>query len=629
MNIDDFELDELLNTKSAKVEIDPLQGLPSITILSPQHTLLESVVPLLRGKIVSLSMETGSLEFGASIKTLQMYFPDSDQIFIIPISTKEVVLSDSDTILLKELLPTLHVIGHYLQYDLPTLLANFGVSPDPYGDTFIQSRLLQSEEASLKGLVAIWLPEMYSILPFEDAFGVIPKGQEISSVKYSMEDPLCLRYLAESVYLRWELHKKILISEEFDPHLSSYRVELDFLQTAYRCKSRGLRIHEGKFIEIVDAMKVSAETSTAHFVAEVGHPINPNSSKEVAKLLFEELRSTVTGGMIISKDSTPTGLPSLTQEVLERLSNQHPLIPLLMDAKRKTKEFSSARKFPDYFVKERIHPTLEQLSWKGIPRVFTSKPNVITMPKSLRYCILPEPGNVFIHFDLKSAEMYILALLAEESELVVEYYKTGDLHSLVARHIFDIEEVSPEQRSIAKIVGLATCYGSEGKSIASMLKSTTKEANRLSGLFLDRFSNLAHYRNRIIAMAESEGFASSYFGRRRMLPHIQSGAPHLRELGRRQAINFHVSATMGDLYKMMVSRARIDQPEFQYAIGVFDSFLYEFPSWFLSFQVSKFLQDFLEIDIFHFLCDKGIGANWGEASRESYQLFDYEGDDLW
>ena len=97
----------------------------------------------------------------------------------------------------------------------------------------------------------------------------------------------------------------------------------------------------------------------------------------------------------------------------------------------------------------------------------------------LRECIIPSEGKKFLYLDWSSAELYIAAKWAGETELVEHYENGGDAHTWICQRLLGIDKPTAEQREISKTVTFATIYGSEGAAVARKLKISDSEAEAI------------------------------------------------------------------------------------------------------------------------------------------------------
>ena len=193
--------------------------------------------------------------------------------------------------------------------------------------------------------------------------------------------------------------------------------------------------------------------------AQAGESFNINSTKQLAEILFTKLELPV-----IKKNKTG---PSTDAAVLEQLSDQHPIIPLLMEYRQVTKLKST---FVDGLLPliktGRLHTQLNQTG-TATGRLSSSEPNLQNIPVRLpeghliRKAFVASPGCVLVDADYSQIELRILAHMAEDPGLIQAFASGKDIHAQTASQVFGVplEEVTPAMRSGAKAVNFGIIYG--------------------------------------------------------------------------------------------------------------------------------------------------------------------------
>jgi DNA polymerase-1 len=115
-------------------------------------------------------------------------------------------------------------------------------------------------------------------------------------------------------------------------------------------------------------------------------------------------------------------------------------------------------------------------------RFSSDNPNVQQIPgrgngAELRKCFVASPGYKMICADYSQIELRILAELSQEKALVHAYQNHIDIHAQTASIAFGIplDEVTGDQRKIAKIINFATIYGGGPQAISKGLLQVISE----------------------------------------------------------------------------------------------------------------------------------------------------------
>ena len=195
-----------------------------------------------------------------------------------------------------------------------------------------------------------------------------------------------------------------------------------------------------------------------------------------------------------------------------------------------------------------------------------------------------------------------------------------DIHTITAAkiHGLKLEQVTKEIRRTAKEINFGIMYGMGAKGVSQRTGIPLEEAKDFIEKYFKAFPAIKKYIQKIKNQAYDLGYVETYFGRRRNLPDIHSGVPHIAAAAERMAINMPIQGTAADLIKM----AMIDiykklpqiSPKSRMILQVHDELVFEVPE-----KETKKVADFVkkEMESVHkFVCpikvDVEVGDNWGE-----------------
>nr|MBA2442888.1 DNA polymerase I [Rubrobacter sp.] len=284
----------------------------------------------------------------------------------------------------------------------------------------------------------------------------------------------------------------------------------------------------------------------------VGHPFNINSPKQLGEVLFEEM-----GIDPIRK--TKTGY-STDAKVLGQLAIEHPVAARIIEyrelAKLKGTYIDGLGKLvgPD----GRIHTTLNQTT-TATGRISSDSPNLQNIPvrtelgSRIRDAFTASPGRRLVIADYSQIELRILAHMTREPALLEAFSGGEDVHTRTAAEVFDVrpESVTPELRRRAKMVNFGILYGISGFGLATRLGNVhSSEAERYIKRYRERYPKVAEFIEETIEEAESLGYATTLFGRRRYVPELRNQNKNTRKLGERIAFNARVQGTAADVIKV-------------------------------------------------------------------------------
>ncbi len=284
-----------------------------------------------------------------------------------------------------------------------------------------------------------------------------------------------------------------------------------------------------------------------------GESFNLNSPKQLSKVLFEKLKLPV-----IKK--TKTGF-STNEEVLKKLSSQHPLPALILDyrqlAKLKSTYIDALPKLINADTGH-VHTSFNQTGTET-GRLSSNNPNLQNIPirtefgRQIRKAFIPHDSrDLLISADYSQIELRFLAHLSEDENLIKAFHEGIDIHSFTAALIFDVEEddIDYQKRAVAKRVNFGITYGMSAFGLAKDLEISIMEAQTFIDKYFLRYPKVKSFMDNEIKKAEDNGYVLTMFNRRRYIPEINSNNMGVRQFAQRQAINTPVQGSAADLIKL-------------------------------------------------------------------------------
>ena len=291
-----------------------------------------------------------------------------------------------------------------------------------------------------------------------------------------------------------------------------------------------------------------------------GQTFNLNSPRQLSQVLFEEL------GLKSGKKRSG-GAFSTDSDELERLRDEHPAVPLIIEyrqtAKLRSTYIEGLKKVINP-LDNRVHTTFNQmLTTTG--RLSSSEPNLQNIPirmaagQKIREAFVAAPGMVLLDADYSQIELRLLAHMADDPAMIKAFVEEEDIHTQTACHIFDClpDQVTPEMRGIAKTMNFSIVYGISDFGLARDLGVPVKAAHRYIDEYDQQYPNVRVYLNRQVELAHEQGYVETLFGRRRYLHELKSSNRNIRQFGERAAMNAPVQGTAADLIK--IAMVRVDR----------------------------------------------------------------------
>ncbi len=285
-----------------------------------------------------------------------------------------------------------------------------------------------------------------------------------------------------------------------------------------------------------------------------GTEFNINSPKQLGEVLFDQLRLTAKG-----LKKTDGGARSTRESELQKLIEVHPVIAEILKYRELQKVLSTYVDTIPAQVDEkgRLHTHLNQTG-TTTGRMSSNSPNLQNIPASeglgteIRRAFLVPPGYVWGSFDYSQIEMRVLAMLAEEDELVRVFKAGEDVHTAVAMRVFKVpaSEVTKDMRRKAKVINFGIVYGMGVNALKQNLGSSRAEAQEFYNNFFLTFPKIESYFESVKTFAAKKGYTETLFGRRRYFPGMKSPIPYIKAMNERMAINAPLQGTAADIVKL-------------------------------------------------------------------------------
>ncbi|MBI5470293.1 hypothetical protein HY968_03165 [Candidatus Kaiserbacteria bacterium] len=292
-----------------------------------------------------------------------------------------------------------------------------------------------------------------------------------------------------------------------------------------------------------------------------GHEFNINSPKQLATILYDELK--------IGSDKqkkTPTGARTTREDELAKISDAHPIIDDVLSYRELNKLLSTyVEKLPGLVGKDgRLRATFLQTG-TTTGRMGCENPNLQNIPikseygRRIREGFIAEQGNVLAALDYSQIELRVAAGLSGDEKLVSTFKHGGDIHSAVAAEVFGVppEMVDYEMRRRAKVINFGILYGMGANALKQNLGSrvSREEAARFLSDYFRNFAGLSRWIEHVKADALRHGYTETLFGRRRYFPQLKSPLPQMRAQAERMAVNAPIQGTQSDIIKLAMVEA--------------------------------------------------------------------------
>ncbi|MBO0731789.1 MAG: DNA polymerase I, partial [Acidimicrobiaceae bacterium] len=332
-------------------------------------------------------------------------------------------------------------------------------------------------------------------------------------------------------------------------------VERPLVHVLARMEEIGVRVDVTRLSALAAELAEETRRLEEEIQLLAGEKFVVNSTPQLREILFVKLGLT-------PQKRTKTGY-STDAQTLEKLRGEHPIIDALLRYREVEKLRST---YGDSLLAEvaadgRIHATFNQTVART-GRLSSDRPNLQNIPirsdegRRFRECFVPSEGCRFLVADYSQIELRVIAHLAEDPGLVEAFRSGTDIHNVTASRIFGVthSDVTIAMRSKAKMVSYGLAYGMESYGLAQRLGIPVDEAAGILKAYFEGFPNVRAYMDRVVAEARDRGYTETLFGRRRLIPELQSGRYQVRAAGERQAMNAGIQGLAADIFKVALVR---------------------------------------------------------------------------
>ncbi|PWW47636.1 DNA polymerase I [Melaminivora alkalimesophila] len=514
--------------------------------------------------------------------------------------------------------PAAPKLGQHVKYDRH-VLANHGIEVRGYvHDTMLQSYVLEVHKPHNLASLA----ERHTGrtgLSYEDLCGKGAKQIPFSQVAVEQ----AAAYACEDSDQTLDVHRVLWPQLEREPKLRGiYELEIACSETLFRIERNGVLVDAELLAQQSHELgqRIVALEQQAYELA--GQPFNLGSPKQLGEIFFDKL------GMPVIK-KTATGARSTDEEVLEKLAEDYPLPAKLLEhrslCKLKGTYTDKLGQLADPRT-GRVHTHYAQaVAVTG--RLSSNEPNLQNIPirtaegRRIREAFVAPAGRLIASCDYSQVELRIMAHISGDEALLRAFQEGLDVHRATAAEVFGValDQVSSEQRRYAKTINFGLIYGMSSFGLAKALGIGNSAAKNYIDRYFERYPGVKRYMDRTRLEAKERGYVETVFGRRLVLPEINSPNGPRRAAAERAAINAPMQGTAADLIKMAMvqvqERLDRDRPEVLMVMQVHDELVFELPEaeadW-VRQEIPRIMAGVAELKV-PLVAEVGLGRNWDEA----------------
>jgi DNA polymerase-1 len=515
--------------------------------------------------------------------------------------------------------------AHNAEYDL-TMLRRYGIDvAGPLFDTMIAQFLIDPGSRGLGLKNVAWQRLGVEMTPISDLIGTGKKQTTMDFVPI----PVAGRYAAADTDMTWRL-VSILRRELDELKLTGlFRdLEMPLTPVLVDMQMAGILLDVPFLQQMSKDLRRRLLEIEQEIVKLVGYNFNINSTQQLSDVLFGTLGLPTQG-----LKKTQSGHYSTAAGVLEDFKGLHPVIDLILEQRQITKLVST---YVDALPAQvnphtgRLHTSFNQAGAET-GRISSNNPNLQNIPvrselgREIRRAFVAAPGAKLLAADYTQVELRILAHISQDAAMLAAFRAGVDIHRATAATIYGVplEQVTSEQRSIAKMVNFATSYGVSAFGLASRTSLNRTEAQAFLDAYFQTYPGIRRYVDETIRTAREQGYVETLLGRRRYFPILKSrgGSAPDRQQAERAAINHPIQGTAADIIKMAMIRLHATLREqglkSRMLLQVHDELVLEAPDGELA-EVASIVREVMEgaytLDA-GLTVDVEVGPNWFEMEK--------------
>ena len=482
------------------------------------------------------------------------------------------------------------------------------------------------------------LSQKYLNLKAKSYVELVPKGQTIADVSISEVADYC----GMDVYTTFQLVAKLRSELENFPSLSKLLLEVEQPLEAVLAdmEFQGIRINTAYLHELSQQLETDLNKLETEVHEIAGEKFNLGSPKQLSKILFENLGlSTKYSRKIKTGYSTDAATLEKMREV-----DETGIIDSIIEYRTLSKLKSTYVDALPNLVREdskRVHTDFNQTA-TSTGRLSSSNPNLQNIPirtafsRQIRKAFIPEQDWLIVTADYSQIELRILAHLSQEPVLVEAYNNNEDIHTVTARLVYDKDDITSDERRIAKTINFGVIYGMGSLRFSRSTGIDKNLANEFIKRFYTRYPKVFEFLEGLKKQAISQGYVETILGRRRYVDFTSNSLiklknanseeidlSKLKNLGAydagllRAAANAPIQGSSADIIK--IASIQIHQVLQNYQarllLQVHDELVFEVPPQELEelqCKIKSVMENAVKLSV-PLLVEASAGENWMEA----------------
>jgi DNA polymerase I len=331
-------------------------------------------------------------------------------------------------------------------------------------------------------------------------------------------------------------------------------IERPLVSVLYAMERRGFAIDEGILCKLGADYVAQLDILSAQIKDIARTPsLNVNSPKQLAKVLFEDMR--------LPYPYPKSKTISTAADILHEVQDNTGIIALILRYRELSKLNSTyVEGLLRLSRKGVVHTDFRQML-VATGRLSSVEPNLQNIPvrtiegRALRAAFVARPGCSLICADYSQIELRLLAHLSMDANMIAAFEEGQDIHTMTAAQVFGVtkDAVTIDMRRAAKAVNFGIIYGISDFGLAADIKVSVTVAGQYIKTYFAKYPSIKVYLDDCVKKAKAQGGITTLYGRVRKIPELQSAKKSVVAFGERIAMNMPMQGSASDIIKIAMN----------------------------------------------------------------------------
>ncbi|WP_163499316.1 DNA polymerase I [Helicobacter suis] len=360
---------------------------------------------------------------------------------------------------------------------------------------------------------------------------------------------------ARLILKAYKHYKEVLSQKLWD---IAHSLEYPLLELLYTMQGHGFLLDIAYFKALQQEFKENLKNLEQSMQNMLSMPINVNSSRQWAQVLYEHL-GLESKGIKKGKIGLSTNEASLKalQAIYAKSEVRGVCVGALLTKLLHYREiFKLQSTYIEPFLKRhvqgKIHTTFYQ-NKTASSRLSSANPNLQNIPirhdlgRKIAKGFIASAGCVLIGVDYSQIELRLLAHFSQDQALLKAFEEKQDIHLNTATALFGNQ--AQAKRPIAKAINFGLIYGMGARKLAQTLQISQEEAKAYMERYFNKFPTIKNFLEELKARILQEGQVTTLLGHVRRFS-FKEASPKLHADYLREGVNTLFQGSASDLVKL-------------------------------------------------------------------------------